>query len=1476
MDNSTVIEYQLTNFQFLSVCHYITGFAYFLYNENLINSDQNQTVSVLNSLFHYLYNSKNESEAKLKILQAILKGTDFYGGGENETLDMKYVDETYHYIISKSLFSHYGNINRYLAGIINKSNKMEYFEIKKTVFDEFSQNYKTRDYCSSGNESFKLTPLATRKIFDDFIWIIFPLPMRENMKIIDVHYIYAMVGLKFISATSVDAKNLTFDNYTLIGREIDTQSFDNNTLGLILELFSAPALFFFAYKERMEFHNNNNNQLSLSNEFWIKIFEKLFIYINNKMDNMIREIIHGTLLYKLENEIQNLKSRTSLANTILKIYCHDSISEYHVALYKTLYLWTSKLILFFHCQTDDLPNLDDIYDEQFTNVEETYNKVEKTAIKNILIDSNLIEKINENVFIKLAKTPIYSMYLIFIPPPIIFHQSPRLIMNKNIHLLFAIIDKGEEEFYAFQQKDNSLTLLTCKKNEREFAKAIVNDSSKKMEIPIFAKTLKRRGENYKTFVQRVADIKTKQFIKDLKNHYRETTIGENIFSFIKPFIPFYSCIENISDDKLNEAAFSCSLDILSLIPIGLFAGKYAIILQSSLMRGIFKNTIIINVLSNMKNIGIFTTKSFMKQISLITSKTISKEILTKAMLKDLLIATLRSFDPGFEALYTFFKFSMKELWKLYEFLIFKIRKIPGTVNLISVMESILKRYQIPDHTGLVPKILGEGENFNLVKYYYPGGSNFFGPTCLKSFGKTAELRSIENYAHQLPVVSVKTEDKIFYHPYNPIKGEIFNDKFENGKYDILQKIGYLLEEFSPRNEKIIRNYNIYPVTINWEKKLEMNSDEYVNLQRQETSSAVVQNSDQISIDNVASTSKGIVSGQMIPHSVNPNLQKISKTIKKESKNLALDINVARTSKEIMSKQTISQLSGNSKNILPAIYNVREITKSSIRPTKFKISLPKDKIPPKTSITSTNLFDTYIKMEKPFTPKDYLFEFGDSKYKNLISLLNKFKTEGLSSIRKNGIEFRNFRLILDRINSMQINDGTIQKSIKLWHIEETNPKIFQYLKQFKEEEFYFNDLTLLISNDPISFVEKTKNLFPIDKTVKYELNFDNQYGVIDIGNIHETFQGNYILYPEVKFKVTDINTDISNNLILQMDKIPLRKFEWIGIRNADLKLLVPSVNMEISERIKFIELAAEFISSHVPLCKYIETKNVLKRYILKFQPSNTQVFTYDQLARDIYNKLEISEKYSHWRIKNGKFIDDVLFDSKLYKFFDSSTLKEKIFKIYDPTVNPNVVQTFNHYQQFDDIEKILRFEDFYIIHSHLIGQLILNKDNNRRYLASIYRLALRQCSTVWIKNSITIYHLEMVDTKSYDILKTYREKKTFTTSKIITCSAQREGEMLKISDASSKSTKMPVLFQITMRNQAGIADVGRIFPSIYGMHIVPVNMKFVVDKTDVRLIDGKNVLLFEIHDSEITTELRMVNIVSELNELFSTSTKFYVN
>ncbi|XP_051159456.1 uncharacterized protein LOC127280485 [Leptopilina boulardi] len=846
MNNATIIVEQSQNFQFLSVCHYINLLGIIFHNKNYITFEQqSQSDIVVNTLIKHLTKSKNETRLKSYILRALLKGTDLYGGEEDEKLDMKYVNETFKYFINGVLFPNYSNINLYLAEMIQNSDNLNYSIFKKTVYNHLLQHHFNWEYCSQKNYTSTLPQLTIKKIFDDYIWSIFPQP-EEDMSIMDVKYIYSMVGLNILRSTSSDEPNLSFSEYILITRQLDLQHIDNETYKIVLPYFSTAALFFYASKSK------GINKINLNDEFWREAYKILFTEIDIKINEIVSKEIENSLPYKLEREINNTKTRTMIAREILSLYCFNGkekdVPDKFVSYYKTLYLWITKLIFnLYQCDTSFLPDLDEVYDKRFQKIEKMYKEIERNAITKVLTDGGLLEKINPNVIVRSAKLPSTFPIGCNTCSPV------EREINQDIYVIFAIIENEKIEYYAIRQIKDELTLITSNGNEKEFVRAISNTTHLKMETSSLSTMYKHQNENYQFFVERIANKKTKAFITMLKAHYREVTVGEKILNFIKSLIPLYNCIESAKAGDKAGATFSCTMDIFSFISIAGFAVSYSSRLVNSFVTSINKNYFIINALA--KTSGIVTKMSLttaLRNIATDSVKTIAGQILAKKFFKDLAIASLRTLDPGFELLYSMGRISFKMLGKLFENLKLSFKTISIAKNILISMELLLKNMQrnmhlLTDQMGLVPKVLVKQNNYEIVRYFYPSGSHLFGPECIKSFGKIAELRTIQGASYKVPVVPVKSPNEISYKQYIPETGDIIGPNIKMDNNDLLRRVKFMVADMvaNGRDMKITRNYYVYhnrmefrftpprenlPVDLNQQlRTVENNSPQFINL-----------------------------------------------------------------------------------------------------------------------------------------------------------------------------------------------------------------------------------------------------------------------------------------------------------------------------------------------------------------------------------------------------------------------------------------------------------------------------------------------------------------------------------------------------------------------------------------------------------------------------------------------------------------------
>lgn len=1377
MESAALHSYQYSSsFQFLSACQYITTLGIYFYNQNLIPLEkEKQTISIINTFFEYIDRSGNESVTKHELLRILLRGTDLYGGNPNEILDMKYVNETYQRIISLILFSHYGNINNYLAAIISRADNLTYSSLKATIYEHLSKNYTIKDYCSSDMVKEHLSELSIKKIFNDYIWPIFPQP-EHDMNIMDINYLYAMIGLRIIRSIVVNANYFSFDTYVTIVREMIFNSTSLDEAKLNQDLFYTPALFYYAYKKNKTF-----NYQTIDDELTKEIYHTFFLYIKNSVIMVIDENLKETLYNKLENEMGKLKNRTFLAHQLLIENCqyrhNDYITKFHIIIYKTCFHWLSRILFSRACP--NLPELEKVYREQFHEVEDIYHKIEKLSLERILINSNLTEVMNsEDVVVKLARPVDYPQRCTMCS------RTPQKI-NPDVHLLFAVIRKNLTEFYALKQGNGSLVLLQRSLEEREFYLELGINSALKVETAQFFDVLKRENEGASVFIERITELKTQRFFHEIYNHYLEPTGAEQFLNLLKSVIPFYSCVENSKKGETGSAVWSCSLDVISLIPIGTFTSKYLTIFKNSIVAELSELQIVSKALSKLRVSN--SVPDAFALLSRTVIKTLINEIFTTNFIKDFALATLKAVDPGFELTYQFTKFSLKALTKT----ILNFRNTPRRIGemanlreqldeLLAILERNLKTPD-PDETGLIPKTITADEVYQVVLYFYPGGSKFFGPSCIKSFGRIAELRTIEGHLEPIPVVPQKTSHgSTRYRKYIPESGELADEEFE------LQTRGLLQDD-----------------------------TEYVILKPPGTSGP-----QQIQKPNIP-----LEESRPIIESTKP-----------------IDITPFRIQERIA-----NYLSNDHMNLLiPQRMNYF----SSLTPISYQAP------------------STILRV-------DYLAKIGHERYTAYVQLLNEFREFGPSTMRLNKELFRELQLACDDIAHIQLSEVPLKSKLDLWHMEVISKRhIVNFLMKLQGKQFFFNDIQLLTSDIIGSTKPKTRTL-SFDTIVYYRLKVDQHYGIVDLNNFNDNFRNLYLVYPDVTFTITNIiYPETKNVIILEMTKNPLTRQNWEAIQMRELRNLM-RLEFTRTKRVDVINDAAELLSSTTPLCRLSEVRNNLKDYILKLQVSTSPVPTYEKLVVDIHANLFIPEIYQKYKINRGPHIDDVLFETKLDTIFHFDDALMKIKKLFNGIYQQNVFTVFNYYNTLANIRNIIRFEDYYILYSFLKKNLIVDKFTERRLLSSTYRLALRQCNEKLIEKPIKLYRLRSFTDDNLMIVQSYKKGSILQYGRVKEFSSNLDNECEIFLTNPYIKVKNPVLYQMELRNQAGIANIDEIISK--NLYLVPPTSRFIIDSVGVNVIDGRDVMVVKMHDEEVPTEGRMVSIVESLNTIFSSSNvKLYID
>ncbi|XP_051174396.1 uncharacterized protein LOC127290058 [Leptopilina boulardi] len=1140
----TVFLYLPQTIQFLSVCHYITSFGLFFYNENLLTiNERNETLSIINAFFDYLNKSENESEVKYQLLRNVLKGTDLYGGGENETLDMKYVNETYQYIISTTLFSHYGNITGYLAKIINKLDNVNISRIRQKVLKNLTKNYIFNDYCSlKKNESKKLTSLAIEKILNDYIWTIFP-ETNGDMNLIDVNYLYAMAGLKMAKSMTSRKINMTFDNYILIARRIEYLALKNESYFSALEIFSTPVLFFYAYIEREKFPQTIKE---FTNDFWNNAYEELFSYFNITVHGIIQEAIESSLYYKLENKLRNLTSRTIIASDIIQNRCNyknlERAPSFLIKIYKFFPTLLAKFFLPSFCNVTKLPNLKNEFSKEFESIRDMYFEIIKKSIQRIFEIEKLIRKLN------LSRT---SVYLIRISP----YAQHFNIQLKN-YILFAIKKDNTTEFYILRQDNSVLSLISRNNDKKLFIDTLTFDPVNEEESSLFEKILKKENETTEIFINSLAKIKTKRFINALEKYYREPIAGEKFLNFFFSFVPFYNCVNYLKKGKRVRAALTCSMEIFHYIPLPFGLNKYTSLVQSMFSLQHHEKLLVNQTISEIANIsGLAKYRSTFSPILKTTNENIENIKRRNKIIKQLSSNSKETFKSGLELFFHLSEFGVK----------FSIDLLK---NILSIAEYNLKFYEIDvetrkiyfhlnrhkpskvDFTGLVPQYNGHS-----FRYFYPGGEHLFGPKFMNLFHKHVQLRTIRNNPLEIFIIpSEQSEKFLLFREINLETGKISTCSLMFDNNDMLH-FGYLREQFESREcdslglHRDVSGHDLEKKNLDFDKNFRTkNRNSMKHLRKSSRFKREINLVNRSSKLDEKSNSKEYFNLKSLKES----LFNVPSKIAKKSDNLdEFNLDSANSDLSELTENPRIKTKG-SKIVKDSAKNSEDYTSDSSEFSenfsKTKNSKPKEltkhleKMPSghhessgKFHLEETN--NISILDAKRIIKKIYagIYEQNITEayeiYKNSSTIWKSLQFEdyyALRSLAKNNILMNkdtNRRIInaIYKLACKQQNEKWIINPIVLYRIRKFSPEVYNdYLSLKRKSHVFFKQMKFFSinrDNEERRHLNETVNIFR--KPILFEIQLNNQIGVADLGRIIDEENNLHVIPPKMMFIIDDV-------------------------------------------------------------------------------------------------------------------------------------------------------------------------------------------------------------------------------------------------------------------------------------------------------------------------------------------------------------------
>ncbi|XP_051164697.1 uncharacterized protein LOC127283714 [Leptopilina boulardi] len=1141
MNETSLFMYSAQTFQFLSILTYINKLSDIFYSQDLLESNnQFQHFAIINAYFEHLNRTSNEADAKRHLVLKLLQGSDLYGGHENETLDIEYVDATFHYIISNIIFADYGNVYGYLAKIVNLSNNLTLSFLKENILKDLM----SLEFLTPNGTLSKLSLLSSVRIRDDFLLSFFPQP-EKDMNITDIDYIYAQAGLIFAHSGKINTTNVTFNDLIVLSQTLELAVLQNITNQSALTIFTLPALLFNAGNEAKKFNQQYVADCVQNENFLTETLNSLFSYLNETFLTINREAYESSPFYQFSITMSKFKSRTVLAEDFLRQQCNlKNESEYESAIDKYKLFASSS-----ECPNNEsilLPNVDQVYQNQIDVLQEKYHSFMEIFLQQVFYEAKLVDLINS------TKTTVYESQTVPIqtscfPVPCPPYQ-PRL--NPNIYL-FALRTSDGDFYYALVKSESNLTLLYYNSDPEEFLNKVGLSRKENLEISANPRILKYSFETYETFIDRLARLKAKEFANELYFTGYEKTFKEKIVDGLVAFIPFYNCIKFSKAGDNVGASFSCISDVISWIP---FAGQL-LQLSSKIGTMAFNNLL----LATGVTVRTFTARQAIRismevglhEASSGLMEIVKNVIFTKEMFKSLFVGLVRTVDPGFEfvgrlhwkgglLLGKLFKKTWTVTAKKYPFIKVNFPK--------EIWQQLTKAsFQSADDSGMIPVLLGQRDGYDVFRYRYPGGEKRFGPKFLRLPNTNAELRRVIGFNAETPVVVSRINKyKVYYKKIDLKTKNTYGLELELNHNGLLrpvrpsfrEHIGTIMREgLSGRGKVMIERER----SINEAANLIANSNPY------------------LSRSSVKSVLKHYVLAVERPLGMQEDLTNVM--IDPVLINQIEDVNHISLKKYLGENLLAGDLALNNYLIIPTY---KDFALDWIRTNGIHNSYSQFYVENSAkldSLRSSYVIDNFIKADLEEFKNKYGSLYGS--YQNIVKsdfsrVYNKYNSInarrfvsfqdyiGLTIYSTSGVKNPN-RHIKNTLYKLAIRqaDETIQFSKKLFCLKGKTKEEFQIDKLLAKGDLVNSNFFLrasskekFIDNKVIEIINK--NLIP----VKYEIHLDSNFLAVNVNRVIPTNEELFVILPNVEFYIDDIIEEINIITVKMYNKPTVKELSLV--------------------------------------------------------------------------------------------------------------------------------------------------------------------------------------------------------------------------------------------------------------------------------------------------------------------------------------------
>ncbi|MEW5289806.1 hypothetical protein ABW286_11525 [Erwinia papayae] len=541
-----------------------------LKNEGLIKTSNEKPVplsSTLNGVANYLDQTPEKSS---KLARAILREFKKIDIGKDQPIS----DTESKFII-----------NNWLSEQVLKTN-LSNFVAQKIANNEFLEeftSYQFKNLLSADSclphESHKPLPTALRNMWENYIEQAVPLfsiERTDNMRVTDFEWGFMYAGALYLQQAGASNEDITQESASYAGKMLFSMLEDNAVPDEIKreDFFRIPALFHYANDHRVNWNNIDQNLMTdISREACKELFNKFRAHINDNVFNHFNEAMSAW------------KPRLEVVNDF-KVYMWNKDKLSKPGTPNNGYPWRTienKL-------TDPVPS--DLVDQKYAQL--TGSVASKYAdVDRLLVISVLGECDKEDFdFISQAHVKSVNVHITAMDELKNRHvetsQAEIALITSEPHPGVSIFaaEKGEvERIYALRPDENGYSLHRVDRDKDSYYwenlmsdNKGLKDQEYKLHI-LSADLLKTHQEGMEVLINSLVKEHREKFYKSLYQQGDGKAPIEKIGDFMLSLIPFYDCSKSIRSADASGAAISCSLDILSFIPvvgkIASISGKFA-------------------------------------------------------------------------------------------------------------------------------------------------------------------------------------------------------------------------------------------------------------------------------------------------------------------------------------------------------------------------------------------------------------------------------------------------------------------------------------------------------------------------------------------------------------------------------------------------------------------------------------------------------------------------------------------------------------------------------------------------------------------------------------------------------------------------------------------------------------------------------------------------------------------------------------